>query len=178
MLIERYELELFTPPCEPGAERFCARARLVTNISGVLPYLNTTLRNAIYYPDVPALTCKMAGHHIALRSDEILVSDAEDRTAAQQELDNLIKLINQTWERREQITPSYEVRRRPTPMEVFELLPQINCRECGEVTCFTFALKLVASQRMLEDCPPLFDPPYANHLKALREIIIGAPLIR
>ena len=30
MLIERYDLEVTTPPCEPGAERFSAIARLVT----------------------------------------------------------------------------------------------------------------------------------------------------
>lgn len=28
MLIDKYDLEVFTPPCEPGAERFSAIARL------------------------------------------------------------------------------------------------------------------------------------------------------
>ena len=49
MLIEKYDLEVFTPPCEPGAERFAARARLLVDISEVLPYLNATLRGAVYY---------------------------------------------------------------------------------------------------------------------------------
>ena len=178
MLIEKYDLEVFTPPCEPGAERFSARARLVVNISEVLPYLNATLRGAIYYPDLPALVCKIAGHNIALRPHEILVSDAADRTAAQQDLDEVIKLINHIWERRDTITPSYEVRHRPTPMEVFELLPQMNCRECGEATCFTFALKLVASLTTLEDCPPLSNPEHAEQLSALRELVIDVPSIR
>ncbi len=56
MLIESYEVEVFTPPCEPGAERFAARARLSVDISPVLPYLNATLRGAIYYPEAKALT--------------------------------------------------------------------------------------------------------------------------
>ena len=30
MLIEHYDLEVFTPPCEPGAERYSAVARLTT----------------------------------------------------------------------------------------------------------------------------------------------------
>ena len=29
MLIERYDVEVFTPPCEPGAERFAAKAMQV-----------------------------------------------------------------------------------------------------------------------------------------------------
>ncbi len=51
MLIDGYDIEVFTPPCEPGAERFAARARLTTDISVVLPYLNATLRGAVYHPE-------------------------------------------------------------------------------------------------------------------------------
>ena len=51
MLIEKYDLQLLTPPCEPGAERFTAKARLITDIREVLPYLNATLRGAVYFPD-------------------------------------------------------------------------------------------------------------------------------
>lgn len=36
MLIEQYELDVFTPPCEPGAERFAAKALLTVDISAVL----------------------------------------------------------------------------------------------------------------------------------------------
>lgn len=42
MLIEKYDLDVFTPPCEPGAERYSAV--LTVDISGVLPYLNATRR--------------------------------------------------------------------------------------------------------------------------------------
>jgi len=31
MLIEKYDLEVFTLPCEPGAEGFAARARLLAD---------------------------------------------------------------------------------------------------------------------------------------------------
>ncbi len=50
MLLENYDVEIFTPPCDSGAERCAARAHLTTDISEVLPYLNATLRGAIYYP--------------------------------------------------------------------------------------------------------------------------------
>ena len=61
MLIEKYDLEIFTPPCDPGAERYSARARLIVDISETLPYLNATLRGAIYHPSASALTWKKAG---------------------------------------------------------------------------------------------------------------------
>jgi hypothetical protein len=49
MLIDKYDLEIFTPPCDPGAERYAAKARLEVDISAVLPYLNTTPRGASIY---------------------------------------------------------------------------------------------------------------------------------
>ncbi len=177
MLIERYDLEVFTPPCDPGAERFAARARLLVDIREVLPYLNATLRGAVYIPGAPALTWKKAGHNVAFHPYEVAVSNALDRESAQKELDGLIALINRTWERRVEITPSFAVRRRPTPMDVYKLLPQTNCKQCGQPTCFTFALKLAAAQMKLEGCPPLFEPQNAARLAGLQEIIVDMPAI-
>jgi ArsR family metal-binding transcriptional regulator len=175
MLIDSYDLELFTPPCEPGAERFSARARLGTDVSPVLPYLNAVLPGAIYQPNVPVLTWKQAQHSIAVYPRELLVSNTPNRVTAQEELEKLISFLNETWQRRREITPSDKIRRRPTPMELFKLLPQTNCKACGEPTCFSFALKLSAGQQTLEACPPLFDPVLADPLAALREIMRNAP---
>src|SRR3990172_2718384 len=176
-LIERYDLELFPPPCEPGAERFSAVARLTVDISEVLPYLNTTLRGAVYHRAANALTWKKGGHNIAFHAYEIATSNAEDRDAAIREIDGLIKLVNRIWEQRAEITPDYETHQRPTPMAVYKLLPQTNCKQCGEPTCFTFALKLAASQKQITDCPPLSEPKYAERQAALQTIVIEAPAI-
>lgn len=177
MLIEKYDLEVFTPPCEPGAERYSAVGRLTTDISGVLPYLNATLRGAVYHQTANALTWKKGGHNIAFHAYEIATSNVKDREAAIKELDGLIALVNRTWERRAEISPDYELHQRPTPMAVYKLLPQTNCRVCGEPTCFSFALKLVTSQKAMSDCPPIFAPSYAENLQALQTIVIEAPAI-
>ena len=177
MLIEEYDLEVFTPPCEPGAERYAARARLTVDISEVLPYLNATLRGALYLPEARALTWKKGGHNIAFHAYEIATSTAEDRDDAEKELKGLIGLVNRTWERRAEITPDIATRQRPTPMAIYKLLPNTNCKQCGEQTCFTFALKLAASQRKLADCPALIEPQYAEKRAALEEIVIEAPAI-
>jgi ArsR family metal-binding transcriptional regulator len=177
VLIEKYDLEVFTPPCEPGAERFAARARLTIDISEALPYLNATLRGAVYLPEAQALIWKKGGHNIAFHAYEVATSNAEDRDGAEKELKGLIDLINRTWERRAEITPDYTTRQRPTPMAIFKLLPQTNCKQCGEPTCYTFAIKLAASQKQLADCPPLAEPIYADKLAALESIVIEAPKI-
>jgi hypothetical protein len=61
MLIDTYDLDVFTPPCDPGAERYSAIARLTIDISDVLPYLNATLRGAVYHRAANALTWKKGG---------------------------------------------------------------------------------------------------------------------
>lgn len=177
MLIETYDLEVFTPPCDPGAERYAARARLTVDISEVLPYLNATLRGAMYLPEASALTWKKGGHNIAFHAYEIASSNAEDREDAEKELKGLIDLVNRTWERRVEITPDTTTRQRPTPMAIYKLLPNTNCKQCGESTCYSIALKLAVSQKKLADCPPLFESQYAEKLAALQEIVIEAPAI-
>ena len=177
MLIEKYDVEVFTPPCEPGAERYAAIARLTVDISEVLPYLNATLRGAVYLPEAKALTWKKGGHNIAFHSYEVATSNAEDREGAEKELKGLIDLVNRTWERRAEITPDTTTHQRPTPMAIYKLLPNTNCKQCGEATCYSFALKLAISQRKLADCPPLSEPQYVEKLAALEEIVIEAPAI-
>lgn len=177
MLIDHYDLEVFTPPCEPGAERYSAVARLMVDISEVLPYLNATLRGAVYHREANALTWKKGGHNIAFHAYEIATSNVEDRAAAEKELKGLIELVNRTWERRGEIIPDYETHQRPTPMAIFKLLPQTNCKLCGELTCYTFAIKLAAAQVKLDDCPPLSEPGYEQNRSALEAIIIDAPAI-
>ncbi|MDT8306852.1 MAG: (Fe-S)-binding protein [Anaerolineae bacterium] len=177
MLIEQYELDVFTPPCEPGAERFAAKALLTVDISEVLPYLNATLRGAVYHREAQALTWKKGGHNIAFHAQEIATSNVADRDVAIKELDGLVELVNRTWERRDEIEPSTETGQRPAPMAIYQLLPQTNCRACGEPTCFTFALKLVAAQKTPADCPPLLEPARAAQLAALEAMLPGAPAI-
>lgn len=177
MLIEKYDLEVFTPPCEPGAERFTAVARLVADIREVLPYLNATLRGAVYNPSVPALNWTKAGHYVAFQPYQIAISNVLDREAAIKEMEGLVKLVNRTWERRTEIQPDYTTRHRPAALELYKLLPGTNCRECGQPTCFTFALKLAANQVTLKDCPKLAEPQYAERLAQLEALVIEGPAL-
>jgi ArsR family metal-binding transcriptional regulator len=175
MLIDSYDLDIFTPPCEPGAERFSAVARLEVDISEALPLLNATLRGAVYHQEANALTWKKGGHNIAFHAFEIATSNVANREVAIKELDGLVKLVNRTWERRSEIAPSYQTRRRPAPMDVYKLLPQTNCKLCGEQTCFTFALKLCGGKRQLVDCPVLSEQDYRERLLLLEQMVIEVP---
>ena len=38
-------------------------------------------------------------------------------------------------------------------IQIYKLLPQTNCKDCGFPTCLAFAMKLAAKQAELELCP-------------------------
>lgn len=171
-MIEHYDLEVVSPPCEPGAERLTAIARLSVDISELLPYLNATLSGASFFPEAKALIWKDEYRSVAFHPYEIAVSDVDDRDDAVEALDDLIDLVNRTWERRAEIVPSITTRRRPTPLAVYQLLPGIDCKDCGEPTCWNFALKLVTGQKRTADCPELSEPRYASNLAELLEIVV------
>ena len=40
-----------------------------------------------------------------------------------------------------------------TAMDIYQLLPQTNCGDCGTPTCLAFAMQLANKQASLDDCP-------------------------
>jgi acetyl-CoA decarbonylase/synthase complex subunit gamma len=38
-------------------------------------------------------------------------------------------------------------------IQIYKMLPQTNCKECGFPTCLAFAMKLAAKQVELSACP-------------------------
>ncbi|MCP1393279.1 MAG: acetyl-CoA decarbonylase/synthase complex subunit gamma [Methanothrix harundinacea] len=62
-----------------------------------------------------------------------------------------------------------------SPLNLYKFLPQTNCGECGEQTCMAFAAGLIARERTIDECKPLFDPKkqkkYAKKLASLKEVI-------
>ena len=174
MLLQGYTLDVFSPPCEPGAERWSVKAALEDDIGDTLPYLNTTLKGAIYNHAARALTWRMGGHSVAIRPREIAISNLRDKDAAATEVQRVVDIVNRTWERRAEITPSVEMRQRLKPMDVYKLLPATNCKVCGQPTCFTFALKVTAGEVEIEQCAPLFTDAYREKRERMLALLDGA----
>jgi len=171
MHLQTYHLQVFSPPCLPGAERWSATAALDADIGEVLPYLNAVLKGAIYNHGARALIWRLDGHAIAIRPREIAVSNLADRESATTEITRVVDLVNRTWEHRAELTPSTEMRRRLKPMEVYKLLPATNCKACGQPTCFTFALKVTAGEAEPEQCPPLLTDAHREKREKLLALL-------
>jgi ArsR family metal-binding transcriptional regulator len=62
-------------------------------------------------------------------------------------------------------------------MALYKLLPGTNCKQCGQPTCWNFALKLAAAQVELAACPPLGEPANAGRRVDLEALLVPMPAI-
>ncbi|MGQ9720581.1 MAG: acetyl-CoA decarbonylase/synthase complex subunit gamma [Candidatus Jordarchaeum sp.] len=58
------------------------------------------------------------------------------------------------------------------PLDIYNLLPKTNCKECGEETCMAFTYLLISRDKELEDCKPLIkDPKYKPNYPKLKDLL-------
>lgn len=169
-LIHEYEMELFPPPCLPGAADWSARVCVKTDTSVVLPYLNSVLKCADYDHSAKVLIWKDRGHKYAFRSGEIKVAPVRDREEARDLIDEIVDKVNAIWRRRCEITPDFGKRTIPDLMKVCMLLPRTNCGACGCSTCMAFAADLREGKAELTRCSLLGKPEYAGNRIKLQDL--------
>jgi len=155
MLLKGYRKEITRPECRREALSLHCIAHLDQHISQVLPYLNAKLGGDQYLKDPPSLTFKNQGKLITLHPQMIAIKTLGDEAEADKILEWLKGEINDTWEKRDEIEPSFETPEKPKVIEILKLLPKTNCMECGQPTCMVFATQVAEGGRGAEDCPPL-----------------------
>ncbi len=154
MLVTKYHLEFCRPP-NPQATHLRGLARLDADITDLLPYLNTVLQGHLFMREPPSLTIKYQTKLITFHPREIAINILRDEAEAEAILVWLQGVINDTWERKATIAPSYEVPLKPRILEILKLLPRTNCQACGEPTCLVFAARVSAGEAVPEACPRL-----------------------
>ncbi len=170
-----YDLHLEAPAYEPGSEYWNATATFREDLSDVFPYLNAEWKGAIYSPEAKQITWRTGDRAIAIRPYEITISNLPGRDTATIELEKILADINRIWMDRENLIPRETPRKRLVAMEVYQLLPQTNCKECGSPTCFAFASKVTVGEADIHDCRPLFDEEqYAEKRQALLHMLAQA----
>lgn len=155
MLLQSYKKEMFRPKCNPSFQSVHCVAHLDQDISEVLPFLNTSLGGDSYTKDPPSLTLRVHGKLISLHAKDIFINALADDQEADKILSWLKKEINDTWERRSQIEPSFTTPESPKMIEILKQLPKTNCGKCNEPTCMVFAVQATQGLKTADDCPEM-----------------------
>ena len=155
MLLRTYRKEVIRPECRPEAESVHCIAHLDQDIGEVIPYLNAVLGGFQFIKDPVSVSFKLHGKLIAIHARKICVNALRDEAEGDKIVEWLKQEVNDTWERRAEIKPSFESAPKPKVIEILRLLPKTNCRECGQPTCMVFATQVAEGGKGPEDCPPL-----------------------
>lgn len=160
-------------PCVADLDRLRLTAHLSGDVAEALPYLNAELPQGSYVAALPVLTF-MDGHRmVSLFRDRVAVAKADDIVDAWASLERLRCLVNDVWSRRDEITPSVELHRRPPAIEIYRRLPGTNCKQCGEVGCTAFAWAVWRGEADPRLCLPVFEGERGDLRDALLSICSG-----
>lgn len=161
-----------TLPClaEPG--KIIVVGRPSRSLDDVLPYLATLPNTIAYNPASRTVTFRRERGFLTLYPDQVFITQVQDNEEGLQLLAALLDAINATWEHRQELVAATAPRRAPRPMDLWTLLPQTNCKQCGEATCMAFAFALLQQRRELGECVPLAeDPAFADRRAALEGML-------
>lgn len=152
MLLKGYHKEIFRAKCNPGFQSVHCFAHLDEDIGEAIPYLNAELGGYQCVKEPPSVTLKIHGRLITIHGKKIAVNALKDEAEADTVLNWLKNEINDIWDRRHEISPSFESAARPKVLEILKLLPKTNCRECRLPTCMVFAVQAAEGAKGPEDC--------------------------
>ena len=171
VLLKAYRKEIFRPECNPQFQSLHCIAHLDEDITEVLPYLNAVLGGHQYLKEPPSLTLKFHGKLITLHPREIAVNALKDDSEADNILEWLKQEINETWQKRDALVPSFETPAQPRIFDILKLLPRTNCTACDQPTCTVFASLVAQGVKGVEDCPPLVEENKEELQKYLQQFI-------
>ena len=154
MYLEEIKLSK-TLPClaEPGKIQVVGTPS--SSLADVIPYLATLPGIVTYNPDTPSLTFRRRPGFMTLLPDKVTITQVVDNEAGEELLTNLAEAVNATWEKRAELAAVTKPSKVLRPLDIYTLLPQTNCAECGEATFMAFAAKIFMHERAIDECPPL-----------------------
>ncbi len=130
------------------------------NLDGLLPLVAAVAPNIISFnPEAGTLMLRRQPGFITFYPDKVMITQVKDSDEGLQLLSAVRDLLNQCWDKRDTIQPVTAMRRAPRPLDVWTLLPQSNCKRCGEATCMAFAFGLLQQKRTVEECPVVASDP-------------------
>ena len=144
-----------------GSGRYGLRLTLPKDISPVFPYLNSILSDTVYDHENSILIGFYNKRRYAFRPHEIQVGMIADPSDVPGRMEEVVNLINNTWENRNNIEPSLVERKVPPAFEIYKMLPRTNCKKCGYQTCLAFAADL-RSGAVKDACTCLSEPEYSE----------------
>ena len=136
---------------------FGAHFQLDTNVSRLFPYINATFKDAKFYDKPDYVQFIIDGIQCNLYPIDVTAAPFTDRNQALAFAKRLIDLLNDIYIKKDSIKPDFKKISPVSVFDIFKLLPQTNCKECGYTTCMAFAAAISKSETTPDKCPDFRD---------------------
>ena len=159
-------------PClaEPG--RIIVIGKPNRLLDEIIPYLATLPGVIAYNPETRTLTFRRQPGFMTLYPDKVYITQIKDADEGLELFKALADAINATWDHRAELVAVTAARRAPRWLDIWSLLPQTNCKQCGEATCMAFAAAILQEKRLLSECLPLLsDEAFADRKATLETML-------
>ena len=162
-----------TLPClaEPG--KIIVVGKPFRSLAEVIPYLATLPGIIAYNPDTCTLIFRRQPGFLTLYPDKVYITQIKDSQEGLELLEAVKDAVNVVWEKCHELVAVTKPKATPRHLDIWSLLPQTNCKQCGEATCLAFAVLLIQQKRTLEECLPLQqDAAFTDRRAALEGMLI------
>lgn len=144
-----------TLPCLADPGRIIVIGKPDVSLDQVIPYLATLPGVIAYNPNTLTLTFRRPHGFMTFFTDKVTITQVKDTQEGLALLEALQDAINTVWEKRLELVAVTKSKSSPNHLDIWALLPQTNCKQCGEATCLAFAVGLIQQKKDLTECTPL-----------------------
>ncbi len=145
-----------------GIASWGAYFKLDADVSELFPYINSIFPNARYHEKPEYIHFFKENIHCALYSSDVIVAPMNGEEHAREFAGEFITFLNDIYNKKDSITPSYKKYKPASVLDVFKLLPRTNCKECGFPTCMAFAAAISGEKADPAQCPEFSSPIAQN----------------
>jgi ArsR family metal-binding transcriptional regulator len=109
---------------------------------------------------------------MTLYPEKVYITQVQDSQEGLELLSALVETVNATWDHSLELVAVTAARRAPGWLYIWTLLPQTNCKQCGEATCSPFATALLQQTRALAEYLPMAADPAFTDRRATLEAML------
>ena len=135
-----------------------AHFKFDNDVTRLFPYINAFVENAKFYDKPEYIQFTIEDIFCTLYPKDVIAAPFTDRDQALTFIKHLIDFLNDLYVKKDSLEPNYKKFSPVSVIDIYKLLPQTNCKECGHTTCMAFAAALSKSEAIPNKCPYFRDP--------------------
>ncbi len=139
-----------------------AHFKLDKDVSLLFPYINATVQGARFCDKPENVQFEIDDIRCTLYTKDVMAVAFASQDQALKFAQRLINFLNKLYSQKDSIKPSFKKYKAIAVLDIFNLLPQTNCKKCGYLTCMAFAGALSQRQATPDKCPYFSEPIAEN----------------